>query len=554
MAVSPLAPEETGYVRTEAPGVAPPPVPPTPGVVSPGATATTAVLTEQERAEAMTLLGTVFVVAACGLIYELLIATISSYLVGSSVTQFSLCIGTFIGAMGLGSYVSQYLNGKLLRPFIAVEIALAAVGGLSAWALYGAYAFLGSGYWFVLFGTLILIGGMVGIELPLLTRLLQRYGALKTTIAQALSFDYIGSLIGSIAFPLVLLPTLGTTRAAFLVGLINLGIAAYNVYVFRHQMRDYRPGLALCAGLGVGLGAGLIFADRGTTLFEKRLYDDTILLARQTPYQRIIVTRFRDDLRLYLDGNLQFAANDEYRYHEALVHPALLLSASVEDVLVLGGGDGLGIREILKHPKVRTVTLVDIDPEMTRLASTYPALVRQNENAFADKRVRVVHADAYKFLEEGSQKYGVIIGDLPDPNHEALAKLYSREFYGLIRRRLGVGGIFVTQATSPLMARDAFWCVDATVRAAGFATTPYHVYVPSFGDWGFILARPGQTPPDLTRARFAESGLSLRYLSSLSPAVMTAFDADSSKVDADVTTLDFPRVLRLYERGAKKWE
>lgn len=546
MAVSPLLPEETGLLRPEAPD-------PTPGGFSPNAPAATT-LTEQERAEAMTLLGTVFVVAACGLIYELLIATISSYLVGSSVTQFSLCIGTFIGSMGLGSYVSQYLNGKLLRPFIAVEIALAFIGGLAAWALYGAYAYWSGGYWVVLFGLLIAIGGLVGIELPILTRLLQRYGALKTTIAQALSFDYIGSLLGSIAFPLVLLPTLGTTRAAFLVGLINLGVAVYNLYIFRGQMRDYRPGIALCVALGVGLGAGLAFADKGTALFERRLYDDQILLTRQTPYQRIVITRFRDDLRLYLDGNLQFSANDEYRYHEALVHPAMLLSASVEDVLVLGGGDGLGIREVLKHPQVKHVTLVDIDPEMTHLAKTYPALVQQNGNAFADPRVEIVHTDAYKFLETGSTKYGVIIGDLPDPNHEALAKLYSREFYGLILRRLGKGGIFVTQATSPMMARDAFWCVDATVRAAGFATTPYHVYVPSFGDWGFVLAQPGKTPPDLTRARIAESGIPMRYLSSASPAVMAAFDADTSRIDVDITTLDFPRVLRLYDRGAKKWE
>ncbi|GAB4459998.1 MAG: polyamine aminopropyltransferase [Armatimonadaceae bacterium] len=511
-------------------------------------------LTEQERTEALTLLGSVFLVAACGLIYELLIATISSYLIGSSVTQFSLCIGMFIGAMGVGSYLSQYVSGNLLRLFLTVEIVLALIGGISAWALYGAYAYLGGGYWAVLYGALGAIGALVGIELPILTRLLQRYGALKTTIAHALSFDYVGSLLGSVAFPLLLLPTLGTTRTAFLIGFLNLGVAAYNIYVFRHRMRNHRAPLAFCAVLAAGLAAGFMTADRGTSLFERRLYEDQILHAQQTPYQRIVITRFKDDLRLYLDGNLQFSSLDEYRYHEALVHPAMLLSASVDEVLVLGGGDGLGVREVLKHPGVKRVTLVDIDPAMTHLAKTYPALVQQNGDAFADPRVRIVHTDAYKFLEEGAERFGVIIGDLPDPNHEALAKLYSREFYHLVRKRLAVGGVFVTQATSPLFAREAFWCVHETVKAAGFATTPYHVYVPSFGDWGFVLAQPTATPLDLNAARIGESNLPLQYLNTASPAALVAFDVDTAPVSVEPSTLDFPRILRLYERGAKKWE
>jgi spermidine synthase len=567
MSVSPPVPTETpennGAPRGTYSEIKPVPPPPAESVASgalPRDSAGAALpetvppLTEEERTEAMTLLGSVFVVAACALIYELLIATISSYLLGSSVTQFSLCIGTFIGAMGLGSYVSQFVNRNLLRTFLGVEIALALVGGLAAWSLYAAYAFLPGGYYIVLFGNLILIGGMVGLELPLLTRLLGRYGQLRTTIAQALSFDYVGSLIGSLAFPLLLLPTLGTTRTGFLIGFANLCVAAYNIYVFRFRMRNYRAPVGFVLALAASLIAGFAFADRGTMLFERRLYEDQILLARQTKYQRIIVTRFREDLRLYLDGNLQFSANDEYRYHEALVHPAMLLSASVEDVLVLGGGDGLGVREVLKHSGVKRVTLVDIDPEMTQLAKTYPALVRQNGNALADPRVRIVHTDAFKYLEEGSEQYGVIIGDLPDPNNEVLAKLYAREFYALARKRLARGGIFVTQATSPLFSREAFWSVNASVAAAGFATTPYHVYVPSFGDWGFVLAQPGGTPPDIARFAPKLGKIATQYLSSVTPTTLTAFDADTSQTPVDVSTLDHPQILRYYERGAKKWE
>ncbi len=508
-------------------------------------------LGEQERAEALTLLGTVFLVAACGLVYELLIATISSYLLGSSVTQFSLCIGVFIGAMGIGSYGSQWVTRGLLRVFLLTEIALGTVGGLSAWVLFAAHATVGPWYYLALFGLLVLIGGLTGLELPLLTRLLNPYGALRTVIAQALSFDYIGALLGSIAFPLLLLPALGTARTAFLIGLLNLGVAAYNVWVFRRRLRAPLLPLALCGALSLLLIAGLALSERASSWFERRLYEDEIIYTKQTPYQLIVLTRWRDDLRLFLDGNLQFSSADEYRYHEALVHPAMALARSREEVLVLGGGDGLGVREALKHPGVRRVTLVDIDPAMTRLGRTYPALAKLNRGALGDERVRLVHEDAYKFLErgDGGTLYGVIIADLPDPNNEALAKLYSREFYRLARRRLARGGVFVTQATSPFFARDAFWCVSRTLRDAGWKTTPYHAYVPSFGDWGFLLAAPDRVP-GLT----ATISVPTRFLASKSLSALASFDADIAEVPVRSSSLDHPRILTYYEKGARRWE
>jgi spermidine synthase len=509
---------------------------------------------EVQRREALTLLSTVFIVAACGLIYELLLATVSSYLVGSSVTQFSLCIGTFIGAMGLGSYLSQHVATQLLRVFLLVEIALAVVGGVSAWALFAAYATLGGGYWAVLIGFLALIGALTGIELPLLTRLLTEYGALRTTIAQALSFDYVGALLGSVAFPVVLLPTLGTTRTAFAIGLLNLAIAFWNLWVFSSRLRAARPAQALCVLLALPMLAGLLFADRATGFFERRLYDDQILLSRQTPYQRIVVTRLKNDLRLYLDGNLQFSTADEYRYHETLVHPALALTASRERVLILGGGDGLAVREVLKWPDVRSVTVVDIDPAMTKLAQTYPALVAANAHSLTDPRVHIEHKDAFTFLaDDPTERYGAILCDLPDPNGEALAKLFSRDFFRRAKNRLGRGGVLVTQATSPLFSRDAFWCVVKTVGAAGFTTTPYHVYVPSFGDWGFVLARPDGPAPQLFQVRLP-TGLTTRYWSAASPAALTAFDADNGPVTVEISTLEQPRILGYYEREAKQWE
>ncbi|WP_394793025.1 polyamine aminopropyltransferase [Armatimonas sp.] len=509
-------------------------------------------MSEQDRREALTLLTSVFLVAACGLIYELLLATISSYLIGSSVTQFSLCIGVFIGAMGIGSYISQFVTTHLLRWFLTVEILLAAIGGCSAWALFGAYAYLGSVYYGVLFLLIGLLGALVGIELPLLTRLLARYGALKETIAQALSFDYIGSLLGSVAFPLVFLPALGMTRTALVVGLLNLGIAVWNLRIFSSRLKNSRLPLLLCTFLAAFLGFGLVVADQAGRFFEKRLYDDEILFARQTPYQKIVVTRFREDLRLYLDGNLQFSSLDEHRYHESLVHPAMSLTINPESVLILGGGDGLGVREVLKWSGVKKIVLVDIDPAMTKIARSYPSLKAQNSGALDDPRVALIHEDAFTYLNRSGALHSVIIADLPDPNSEALAKLYSREFYRMIRRRLAPGGMFVTQATSPLFSRDAFWCIERTVAAAGFATTPYHVYVPSFGDWGFVLAKDSTKAPKLTDTKL--TGLALKYLTPEILSVLTVFDAESNPTIVGPSTLDRPQVVRHYERGAKRWE
>lgn len=500
-----------------------------------------------ERGEALALLASIFLVAACGLIYELLIATVSSYLLGSSVTQFSLSIGLFVGSMGLGSWLSQRVRKHLLGTFIALELLLAVVGGLSATALYWAYA-AGPFYTVVLVGFLVVIGALVGIELPLLVRMLDRYGQLRTIVAQALSFDYLGCLVGSLLFPLVLLPAFGVARTAFLVGLVNVGVAAYTLRVFGHRIPGRVP-LAGCALVAAALAVGLANSVRLTSLLERRLYDDEIIFARQTPYQRIVLTRWRNDFRLFLDGNLQFSSTDEHRYHETLVHPAMGLAANREEVLLLGGGDGLGVREVLRWPEVRRVTLVDLDPEMTRLGRTYPALVELNRRALNDSRVRIINTDAHAFLERGADRYGVIIADLPDPNGDALAKLYSVEFYRLARRHLSPGGVFVTQASSPFFSREAFWCTAASLAMAGFRTLPVHTYVPSFGDWGFILA--AERDLRLQEARLPPG---LRFLTPEVVGTLPVFDGDTSPVPVEPSTVDHPRILHYYLDGARRWD
>ncbi len=502
----------------------------------------------QARREALTLLASIFVIAACALIYELLIATVSSYLLGSSVTQFSISIGIFIGAMGVGSHFSQRVTRNLLGTFILIELALGVLGGISVCLLFWAYT-AGSLYWLALYAALIGIGALTGLELPLLTRLLKRHGTLRTVIAQALSFDYIGSLLGSLLLPLLLLPALGMARTAFLVGLVNVGVAAWNASVFRPRLA--RPnGLLVVAGLaGLLLAAGFGFSLQVVGLLESQLYEDEIVHAEQTKYQRVVVTRWRDDFRLFLDGNLQFSSVDEYRYHEALVHPAMALAPVAENVLLLGGGDGLAAREVLKYPAVKRVPLVDIDRRMTRLGATYPAFAGLNRGALRDPRVRVVNEDAYRFLERETALYDVVVADLPDPNNDVLAKLYSTQFYRLAHRHLAATGVFVTQASSPYFSRDAFWCIARTAEAADMHVLPYHAYVPSFGDWGFVLAASHRLPLDRLRLT-----VPVRYLTQELLPHLFVFPKDAGPVDVDVSTLDRPVVLQYYLDATKRWE
>ncbi len=496
---------------------------------------------------ATTLLVTVFIIAVCGLIYELIIGTLSSYLFGNSATHFSITIGLFMSAMGVGSFISRRINRSLLGWFIWVELAVGLAGGASAALLYAVFA-TSDFFYVAMAGLILLIGSLIGMEIPLLMRLLGGWAALKDTLANVLALDYLGALVASLLFPLVLLPQLGVLKTSFVVGLLNLLIVGANIWLFRSYLPHWRP-LALLAGvITLLLAAGAVWSMQLTSLFEGQLYEDDIIYTRQTPYQRIVLTRWADDVRLFLDGNLQFSSQDEYRYHEPLVHPAMSLAPARQSVLVLGGGDGLVAREVFKYSDVERLVLVDIDPAMIDLARHHPAVSAVNGNALADPRLEVVNQDAFTYLAETAELFGVIIIDLPDPDNESLGKLYSREFYKLARRHLARGGVLVTQATSPYFARETYWSIVHTLAGAGLATRPYHVYVPSFGDWGFVLAAEKELDP----ARF-RSEVPLRYLTPELLAASFLFDPDTAEVATEINTLDNQVILTYYERGWKRW-
>jgi spermidine synthase len=440
---------------------------------------------------AAALLVAVLLIAACGLVYELVAGALASYLLGDSITQFSTVIGTYLFAMGIGSWLSRFVVRNVAARFVQIELLVGVVGGFSSALLFLAFAYTDS-FRLVLYLLVFIVGTLVGLEIPLLMRLLRDRFDFKDTVSNVLTFDYLGALGASLLFPLVLVPYLGLVRTALLFGLINAAVALWTTYLLAPALRQvWRTRLA-CVLAMLLLGAGMVWADRLTDTAEANLYADEVVLAKTTPYQRIVVTAWRNDLRLFLNSHLQFSSRDEYRYHEALVHPAMAARPSARRVLILGGGDGLALREVLKYPHVEHVRLVDLDPEVTRLFTRHPELRRLNQGAFDDPRVQVDNADAFPWLDGGSDRYDVALIDFPDPSNFSVGKLYTTAFYRRLLHRLAPDALFVVQSTSPLFARQSYWCVVETIRAVGVNAWPYHVYVPSFGEWGFVMASRGE--------------------------------------------------------------
>jgi spermidine synthase len=299
--------------------------------------------------------------------------------------------------------------------------------------------------------------------------------------------DYYGSLAGGLLFAFVALPQLGMTHTPILLGGINFLVASLILWRF-FPLVENRKALAACFALVLVFLTMLGVLARPIVLYgEQRKYRDKVVYARQTPYQKIVMTRWKTHYWLYINGQEQFSTFDEERYHEPLVHPAMKLAADRTDVLIIGGGDGLAAREVLKHPDVAALTLVDMDPAMTALARTHPVLAHINQGALNDPRVRVVNDDAAAFMARDEGLYGVIIVDLPDPDSVDLMHVYSKAFYGRLRRHLREGGVMVTQAASPYFAPKAFRCLVKTIRAAGFPVLPYHNQIPTMGEWGWVM-------------------------------------------------------------------
>ncbi len=490
---------------------------------------------------------TTLIISGCSMCYELIISAVSSYLLGNSTLQYSITIGLYMAALGFGSYISKFFQKNLFPIFVTIELSIGIVGGVSSLLLFLSNIYI-SNYAVVMYLEIILIGTLAGAEIPIMTRIIEAdENNLSVTLSSIFSFDYIGGLLGAIAFPLLLLPKLGYFATSFLCGLLNITAAMLILWKFGERVVHIRMYRMLAVVLAACMLLGMVFADNISESIEGGLYRDHIIYMEQTEYQKIVVTKHRDDVRLYIDGNCQFSTADEYRYHEALVHVPMSELSKREDVLVLGGGDGLAVREVLKYEDVKHIDLVDLDAEMIRICSTNENIAAINQDSLQSDKLTIHNMDAYEYLERAGEQYNLIIVDLPDPNCESLNKLYSNVFYRMCGNCLKEDGVMVVQSTSPYYATKAFWCINRTIESEGFFVRPYHLQVPAFGDWGFNMASRSELTDNLT------FDVETKYLTQENVSALFCFGKDETDKDVEINRLTKPVLMEYYNAAVEKW-
>lgn len=498
------------------------------------------------------LLISVIVIATCGLVYELIAGTAASYLLGDSVTQFSTVIGCYLFAMGLGSWLTKYVERNLIGVFIKVEILVGAIGGASAMLLFMLFDHVAS-FRVLLYFLVFVIGMLVGVEIPLLLRILKDRLEFRELVSRVLALDYLGALFASVLFPLVLVPYLGLVKSSFLFGMLNVGVAVWVIYALKDEVPSLVATRFSAIAVLVMLTLGFAYSERIMSIAESGAYPGSVIFSQSTPYQRIVITKTKQDLRLFLNSNLQFSSVDEYRYHEALVHPALAALDHPKTVLIFGGGDGLAVREVLKYPSVEKIVLVDLDPAMTELFSQSDILTGLNQKSLLSPKVEVVHQDAFIWVRDMQQRanppqFDAVISDVPDPSNFSIGKLYSRTFFAALKSLVHDKSVIVVQSTSPLVARKAFWCVNNTLQDAGFKTAPYHLNVPAFGEWGYVIASLSDyAPPE----KFPDG---LKYITARSAADMFYFPPDMAHLDTKIQRLDDQALVRYFDQEWSEYQ
>jgi len=322
-----------------------------------------------------------------------------------------MIVSIMLFSMGVGARITKIMDGNLLEKFIWIEIALSILASFVSLITYTAATYtLYVGV--VIYGLCVVIGLLIGMEIPLVIRINDKFESLKINVSSMLENDYYGSLLGGVFFAFIGLPFLGLTYTPFVLGFINYSVAIVLLIVL---WKDLKPQIK--ARLGISnvvvlfmLVWGMAGANAVIAHGEELRYKDQIIYSKQTKYQKLVITQSNSDYWLFINGNQQLSTVDEIMYHEPLVHPLLSLYPNPQDILILGGGDGCAAREILKYDKVQHITLVDLDPDMTRLALEHPVLSEINQHALEDEKVTIINQDGYTYLEK-EKKY--VVGKIP---------------------------------------------------------------------------------------------------------------------------------------------
>ncbi len=508
-----------------------------------------------DKRQSWILMTALFATGLSGIVAEYVLATLATYFLGDSVFQWTIVLSLMLFSMGFGSRISKRFEDHLLETFIGVELVLSVLISCCALVTYIVMPYMTS-LWIVLYFLAILIGLLIGMEIPLVTRINEHYESLRSNISSVMEKDYYGSLFGGLFFAFIGIRYLGLTYTPFVVGAVNFVVALLLFYNLRDSiLTKYKLRLQLGFLLTAGIiGIGFFLAEPIVLYGEQSRYREKVVFTKQTPYQKITVTQWQGDYWLYLNTGKQLSTFDEWLYHEPLVHPVMQLAKSHRKILVMGAGDGCAIREILKYDDVDSIILVDLDPEMTDVGKNHPIFKQLNKEAYFSPKLRVVNADAFAYLDQVKDFYDVIIADFPDPKGVDVNRLYTREFYQLCQKRLRPRGVFITQAASPYYTTKAFRTIEKTIKSAGFHAVPIHNHIYTFGEWGWVIGM--KEPPAAAIKKQLQSltfeGVDTRWINQESMLMMTSFGGDLVPVDTadlQINTIHNPILYRYYTQG-----
>lgn len=512
-------------------------------------------MTDQQHRHSLVLMAALFATGLSGIVAEYVLATLATYFLGDSVFQWTIVLSLMLFSMGLGSRWSKRFKVDLLETFIGIELLLSVLisfCAMTAYIIMPHVTSLGP----ILYALAVLIGILIGMEIPLVTRINTTYQSLRTNISGVMEKDYYGSLFGGLFFAFIGIRYLGLTYTPFVVGSVNFLVALLLFVTLRSVLVVHKKRWlqASFIGVAIALTVGVFLAEPIVLYGEQSRYREKVVFTKQTPYQKITVTQWQGDYWLYLNTGKQLSTFDEWLYHEPLVHPAMQLATAPKRVLIMGAGDGCAIREVLKYPSVDSIILVDLDPEMTNIGKNHPIFRQLNQDAYFSPKLQVVNADAFNYLEQQPAFYDVIIADFPDPKSVEVNRLYTRAFYELCRHRLRPNGVFVTQAASPYYTTKAFRTIEKTVASAGFEVVPIHNHVYTFGEWGWVIAMKDRSASAMKeRLRQATfNDLPVRWITQESMLMMTSFGGDLVPVEREkleINTLHNPVLYRYYAEG-----